>query len=88
MKNQAWSLDENGEPVSRDASDEELENARVIARRRLDKDKADYAMRSCWNCNSAHTHFLEDLNDGFLFVCFSECGRWYYQGIDITIDDE
>jgi len=41
-------------------------------------------MRSCWNCNGAHDHLQ---NATYAFVCF-ECGRWYYKGVDITLDDE
>ena len=40
------------------------------------------AMRSCWECNRAHTHFLRD-GDDFSFVCFG-CGRLYHGGVDIT----
>ncbi len=82
--NKVWRLNEQGEPFSRDATQDELDSARAIARLKLEK--ADYAMRSCWSCNPAHAHFLEDLNDKFLFVCF-DCGGWFYQGVEITQHD-
>lgn len=88
--NKAYSLSEDREVVEREASPEELKAARDAAEKRL-KEKAGgsgWAMRSCWNCNHAHRHFLENLSDGFLFSCVMGCGRWYYQGIDITESDE
>ena len=40
------------------------------------KEKGEFMMRSCWECNPAHAHF-KDVSD--LFVCF-HCGRWYMNG--------
>lgn len=74
----------DGEVVSREASTEELADARAAAKAKLKADSSDWAMRSCWNCNPAHSHFLEDTNDGFLFSCVMGCGRWFYAGVDIT----
>jgi hypothetical protein len=81
----AYSL-RDGEVVSRIASDEEVKVASDKASAKLDKDPAGYAyaMRSCWVCNPAHSHFLNDLEDGFLFQCLWRCGHWYYQEIDLT----
>ena len=36
--------------------------------------------RSCWECNSAHVHHLDD---GGEYNCFA-CGRVYMDNIDIT----
>lgn len=77
----AYSL-ENGEVVSRIASVEEVAAASSAAHARLQQDHVSYAMRTCWVCNPAHAHFLQ--NDNFLFQCMMGCGHWYYQGIDLT----
>jgi hypothetical protein len=86
MQNLVYSLD-GDRVVSREAREEELEAARSEAAEILKKDKAGYAIRSCWVCNSAHAHFLAGGDDGFLFCCLMGCGRWYYQGVDITVND-
>lgn len=79
----AYSLN-NGKVVSRIASDDEVKSASEEARAKLKKDEGDWAMRSCWVCNHAHSYFLDDLSDGFLFQCVMGCGHWYYKGIDLT----
>jgi len=81
--NKAYSLVDD-EVVERDATEQELSEAREKARTKLQKDPAGWAMRSCWNCNPAHRRFLEDTTDDFLFSCVMGCGRWYWNGIDIT----
>jgi hypothetical protein len=40
------------------------------------------AMRTCWQCNSAHDHLR---TSAYPFWCFS-CGRWWFKGFDITDD--
>lgn len=45
-------------------------------------DKKDNMVRSCWECNPCHDHFLEFQRDRVLW-CF-DCGRHYYKGVDIT----
>ncbi len=87
MPNQVYSLID-GCLAERPATPEELETAREVARAKVKDDPANYSIRSCWNCNGAHKHFLKDTSDGFLFVCGMGCGRWYYNGIDITTDEE
>lgn len=39
------------------------------------------ALRSCWECNSAHKH-LKEKND-ILFLCI-ECDRYYMDGVFLT----
>ncbi len=74
--------DGEGGCTMRDATEPELIAAREAAREKM----PNYAFRSCYACNDAHAHLMQD--DGFLFTCFS-CGKWYYGGIDIsTYDDE
>ena len=81
--NKVYSL--NGDEVAeRDATPDELAAARSAALAKLKADPSAWAMRSCWNCNPAHSHFLADKNDGFLFRCVMGCGHVFYQGIDIT----
>jgi len=84
--NKAYSLS-GDEVVEREATPEELEAARDAAKAILAKDPSGWAMRSCWNCNPSHRHFLADTTDEFLFSCVMGCGRWYYNGIDITVSD-
>ena len=40
------------------------------------RDSNQFAMRSCWECNSAHMHLKTYKG---LFVCFA-CGRWFMDG--------
>jgi hypothetical protein len=85
--NLAYSL-RAGKVISRPATPEELSAARKEALEKLRKDTSAWAMRSCWVCNPAHNHFLRDTSDGFLFNCVMGCGRYYYNGIDITQYEE
>lgn len=39
------------------------------------------ALRSCWQCNGAHQHFL-DRTDDCVIRCFA-CGRIYWRGVDL-----
>lgn len=87
MANQIYRL-EAGAVVSRNATEEELRLARQAALEKLQEDAAGYAVRSCWNCNPAHEHFLQEVDDGFLFACIMGCGRWFYEGTDITESDD
>lgn len=41
-------------------------------------------LRSCWNCNPSHD-FLKNEQD-YVISCF-ECGRFYFKGTDITINE-
>ena len=85
--NLVYSLDGDN-IVSRPASEEELKKSRDAALEKVRKDPSAWAVRSCWVCNPAHSHFLKNANDGFLFQCLMGCGHWYYQGVDITNYDE
>lgn len=62
-----------------------VEQARNLAKKYM-KEHADNpaALRSCWECNSAHEH-LKTLD--IPLNCF-DCGKWFYKGIDITITDK
>ena len=42
------------------------------------------SIRSCWNCNPAHEH-LKKAN--YIIHCY-ECGRFFYKGLDVTVQDE
>ncbi len=61
----------------------ELEKLRKEAREIIQADKTAIAMRSCWNCNSAHKHFLIGDWGKWVLYCF-ECGHYFYKGVDIT----
>lgn len=84
MKNKKYRLVDD-QVIAEEITKEELEHAREMAKAKMNENPSGYAMRSCWNCNSAHNHFLSNINDGFLFACLMGCGAWYYQGIDITV---
>lgn len=67
------------EPVSKT----ELLVARETAKK-LMKNVDKIAMRSCWVCNAAHTHFLSGKWGSWVLNCF-DCGHWYFNKIDITV---
>jgi hypothetical protein len=62
VENLKYSLDGDN-VVSRPATPDELKSAREAAIAKLNKDRADMSMRSCWVCNPAHYHFLDDTNE-------------------------
>lgn len=43
-----------------------------------------FAMRSCWNCNTAHDHLK---NANYLIFCFC-CGILYYKGKEVRFKEE
>lgn len=61
----------------------DLAALRAEAQPLIDADRL--AWRSCWHCNMAHRHMREW--DDIVVNCF-ECGRWFFQGVDITIYDD
>lgn len=61
-----------------------LDQARAEATALLEKDKANYALRSCWNCNSAHEHLREA---EYVIMCFG-CGHWFFKGVQLSESDE
>jgi hypothetical protein len=71
--------------VSEPLTSDRLSSLRRLALKKMEG--ANYSMRTCWNCNPAHSRFLEDITDDFLFVCSFGCGRYFFNGADIT-DDE
>lgn len=65
-----------------EATIDEIINGRKLFTEAAEKDSV--AMRTCWECNSAHAHLMSD----FIFVCI-ECGRYFANGIDVLdYDDE
>lgn len=72
----------DSEPIST----EELEALREQATALLEEPDFYMSRRSCWVCNIAHTYLI---NRGarYLFRCF-DCGRAYYQGVDITLSQD
>lgn len=65
---------------SREVTLEELQTARDAASAKA----REMAMRSCWNCNPAHSHFLTSKPDGFFFCCIMGCGNYFFDGINVT----
>ena len=58
---------------SEPATIEEIQEARKKA------EQQNMGARTCWECNKAHAHLIDD----FAFYCFG-CGKYFYNGIDIT----
>lgn len=46
--------------------------------------KGEPALRSCWNCNSAHKHLKKA---DYIIYCFI-CGKIYYKGKKLVINDK
>ena len=61
-----------------------VEAKRVKARSLLFADPTKLGLRSCWNCNPAHEH-LKDAE--YVINCFS-CGHYFFEGEDVTEDDD
>lgn len=59
------------------------EEARAKANQWMRDNNNALAFRSCWNCNSGHEHLR---NADYVIWCF-ECGRYFFGGVDITIDE-
>ena len=74
-KNHKFTPDGEGGCTSRPATKEEIEAGREEIR----KAKGDFEMRSCYECNGAHPHLMEE---GRIVNCFA-CGRWYASGVDV-----
>lgn len=68
------------------AGDSVIRAARKAAQDLLAANEDALAMRTCWVCNAAHIHMI-DQTDEFVLNCFG-CGRWYFQKTDITIYTE
>ena len=68
---------------SKPATKEELDKARKKAKQIMKKDIQKVAWRSCWQCNGAHARFLDGEWGDWVLNCF-ECGKFYYDKIDIT----
>jgi hypothetical protein len=62
----------------------EMEEARKEAEKILEKDRADFALRSCWNCNAVHEGLKEA---GYIISCF-ECGHWFFKGQQLSEDEK
>lgn len=81
-------LDKDGEVswAGGDCPKEELDAARAKGVEIMKR--GDVGMRSCWICNPAHEHFLQgDWGDEWVLNCF-QCGRFFYNKIDITDYEE
>ena len=77
-----YKLSGDHEFTSEDTAPEVLEKAREQAVE-LMKD-GDVMLRSCWVCNGAHAHFIEEA--GVVLNCFG-CGHLYLGGIDLMEGD-
>lgn len=59
------------------------DEARAAATNLLKADSGNFSMRSCWNCNSAHSHLKKA---EYVIRCFG-CGHAFYKGVDLTEED-
>lgn len=59
------------------------EEARAKAHQWMRDNNNALAFRSCWNCNSGHEHLR---SAEYVIWCF-ECGRYFFGGVDVTIDE-
>jgi hypothetical protein len=82
-KNHKFSPKGDWDYTSKPATKEELEKARARADKLMRK-AGQPGIRSCWQCNGAHAHFLQGDWGDWVLTCF-ECGKWYCDKIDITI---
>lgn len=54
--------------------------AQIEAEKILKKDRSNYAIRSCWECNAAHEHLKKC---EIPLLCFG-CGNWYFKGTKLS----
>lgn len=86
-RNHRWYLDGDGRAMSASVAAERLASAREGA---SNLPLTRWSIRSCWSCNPAHAHFLDDEGMGadWGFHCAMGCGRWYFDDVDITEYDD
>ena len=77
-RNHRFWLDEAGKVKSVLLSPEEL----TALRARVEGKQI--AIRSCWQCNSAHRHFLKGDWGDWVCFCLMGCGAYYFDKADIT----
>lgn len=74
--------------TSKAVTTKELEQLRKEAEELAKKKGIDtIAWRSCWQCNGAHIHFLDGKWGEWVLNCM-ECGKYYYNKVDITDYEE
>ena len=89
MKNAIYKRKGDYEYTERKATKKELAKARKDAVALMKKTNGEaMGMRSCWVCNAAHTHFLHGKWGDWVLRCFGDCGRVYFNKIDITDYEE
>ncbi len=70
--------------ISKSVSKEKVKQLRKEAEEFLKKTGIEnLAWRSCWQCNGAHCHFLDGKWGDWVLQCM-ECGKYYYNKVDIT----
>ncbi len=77
-KNYKYTPTEHYKCEFRKATKEEIEDGRKKLKMLAKKDPSQIGMRSCYECNQAHAHLMED----FVFQCF-DCGKYFVNGVDI-----
>jgi len=83
MKNKKYRAIDDWQYEELPVSKEELEEARKKATALIIESPNHIMWRSCWICNHAHVHFLKGKWGNWVLNCF-ECGRFFYDKIDIT----
>ena len=84
-KNHVFKMKGDNNYTSKPATKKQLEMARKKAQDLLKKTNGQaLGMRSCWVCNGAHAHFLRGDWGEWVLKCLADCGRYYYDKIDVT----
>jgi len=65
------------------ATQEEIESGRELFIKTAQNNPKSIGMRTCYACNSAHAHLMED----FIFICI-ECNKKYANGVDLMDYEE
>lgn len=69
---------------STELSADELAEVRAEAQAIVESgDGSKLVMRSCWLCNPAHLHLVDEESESYLLRCFA-CGRFFVNGKDLT----
>lgn len=71
-----------GKPATKKALTAARKKANKILKSEGGIDKLTF--RSCWLCNGAHERFLGEKWGDWVMNCFA-CGRFYFDGMDITL---
>lgn len=78
-QNYKYTPNSNGGCDFRKATKEEIDAGRKKFYEAVDNNPESIGMRSCYECNQAHGHLMEDC----IIRCFG-CGKVFVDGVDIV----